>query len=105
PAEHARDGAPRGNGNPQEDSPMLRPCLQLAALAALALSAAAQSPCCDPWTDLGQALAGAAGAPNLDATGSLADGTQLVLDLDGAAASAPSWLVAGLTELSAPFKG
>jgi glyoxylase-like metal-dependent hydrolase (beta-lactamase superfamily II) len=84
---------------------MLRSSLLLAAVAVLALRAEAQSPCCDPWTDVGQSLAGTTGAPSLDATGSLADGTQLVLDLDGAAHSAPSWLVAGLASLSAPFKG
>ncbi|HEX5011686.1 MAG TPA: MBL fold metallo-hydrolase [Planctomycetota bacterium] len=74
-------------------------------LAGTTLRAAAQSPCCDPWTDLGQALAGASGAPTFEATGSLADGTQLVFELDGAAASAPSWLLAGFTSLAAPFKG
>jgi len=74
-------------------------------LAATTLRAAAQSPCCDPWTDLGQALAGASGAPSLEATGSLADGTQIVLDLDGAAPIAPTVLVAGLTTISVPFKG
>ena len=67
--------------------------------------AAAQSPCCDPWTDLGQSLAGAAGAPYLEATGSLADGTQVTLSLEEAAPSAPAWFVAGLTSLDAAFKG
>ena len=82
-----------------------RSLLAFALVLAAAPLVAAQSPCCDPWTDLGQALAGGAGTPTLDATGSLADGTQLVLDLDGAAPSAPTWLVAGLSALSATFKG
>ncbi len=67
--------------------------------------AAAQSPCCDPWTDLGQALAGTHGAPSLEATGSLAEGTLVSLSVDGALETAPAWLVVGLSELGAPFKG
>ena len=66
---------------------MRQPAALLAALA-LALTiphAAAQSPCCDPWTDLGQALAGAAGAPSLEAIGSLADDTQVSLSVHDAA--------------------
>ena len=51
------------------------------------------------------ALAGASGAPSHEATGSLADGTQLVLELDDAAASAPTWLLAGVTSINAAFKG
>jgi hydroxyacylglutathione hydrolase len=74
------------------------------ALAALT-RAASQSPCCDPWTDLGQSLAGASGPPSLQATGSLADDTQIVLDLEDAAAVAPTVLVGGLTSIDAPFKG
>lgn len=83
---------------------MLRPSMLLAALA-LALPAAAQGPCCDPWVDVGQSLAGASGAPSHEATGSLADGTQLVLELDDAAASSPTWLFAGVTSINAAFKG
>src|SRR5262245_63901950 len=81
------------------------PVALVLSLAVAAQLAAAQSPCCDPWTDLGQALAGAAGAPDLQATGSLADGTQLVLDLLAAAPVAPAVLVVGQSALSAPFKG
>jgi glyoxylase-like metal-dependent hydrolase (beta-lactamase superfamily II) len=79
--------------------------LSLLLLLAAAPLAAAQSPCCDPWTDLGQSLAGASGTPDLVATGSLADGTKLSFALDGAAQGAGAWLVAGLSSLSAAFKG
>ncbi|MHC5211898.1 MAG: MBL fold metallo-hydrolase [Planctomycetota bacterium] len=59
----------------------------------------------DAWTDLGQALPGAGGAPLLDGSGSLAGGTLATLTLTGAASSAPATLVIGLSELSVPFKG
>lgn len=90
---------------------MLRRCHPPLALLALACTVPpatplrAQDPCCNPWTDLGQALPGTHGAPQLEASGSLADDTQLTLDLDGALEAAPAWLVAGLAQLGAPFKG
>ncbi len=79
--------------------------LVLLAVALCALPARAQDICCNPWTDVGQSLPGTHGAPQLEASGSLADGTQVTLDLDGALEAAPAWLVAGLQQLGAPFKG
>jgi hydroxyacylglutathione hydrolase len=70
-----------------------------------ALPAAARAQCCDPWTDLGQSLPGTHGAPLLEASGSLADLTLVTLDLSAALQSSPAWLVAGLAQLDAPFKG
>ena len=61
--------------------------------------------CCDPWVDLGGGLPGTGGPPSLDAVGSLADGTQLTLSVQGAAANASAVLVAGLGTIDAPFKG
>jgi glyoxylase-like metal-dependent hydrolase (beta-lactamase superfamily II) len=74
-------------------------------LGLLAGSLAAQDPCCDPWNDLGQSLAGARGAPHLQPMGSLADATQFVLDVQGAAPSAAGLLFAGFSDLSKGFKG
>jgi len=76
----------------------------VALLLALAPGASAQV-CCDPWTDLGQSLPGTHGAPLLAASGSLADLTQVTLDLENARENAPAWLVVGLAPLNAPFKG
>ena len=77
----------------------------LLALCLIAARIAAQDPCCDPWTDLGHALAGAGGAPQLQAIGSLAEDTQFVLDVQGATPSALGWLFTGVNELSTGFKG
>jgi len=83
---------------------------RLARLALVAAScsvpgAALRAQCCDPWTGLGQSLAGTHGAPVLQASGSLADSTQVTIDLSGALENAPAWLVIGLAQLDAPFKG
>ena len=78
----------------------------LAGALARALShPAAALPASDPWTDLGQSLAGGSGAPLLTGSGSLAGGTTATLQLTGAKALAPSLLVVGLAPLNAPFKG
>jgi len=58
-----------------------------------------------PWTNLGHALAGVAGAPLLVGTGTLVGGTPLSLALTGAKPAAPALLVIGLSALEAPFKG
>ena len=57
------------------------------------------------WSDLGHGLAGAGGVPVLVGSGSLAGGSQCTLALNLARPSAPLWLVAGLTQIDAPFKG
>ena len=77
----------------------------LAIVIAAAPHARAQSPCCDPWTDLGQGLAGAHGVPAFEAIGSLADNTHVTFALSGALENSQCWLVFGLTQLGAPFKG
>ncbi len=61
--------------------------------------------CCDPWTDLGQSLPGTHGAPLLEASGSLAELTQVTLDLDNALENSQAWLIIGVAQLGAPFKG
>jgi len=58
-----------------------------------------------PWIDLGHALAGVAGEPQLSATGALVEGTLVEMLLSEAAPVAPATLVIGLSELSAAFKG
>src|SRR5262245_60580039 len=78
----------------------------LAAALALTLAhPAAALPAGDPWTDLGQSLAGGSGAPLLTGSGSLAGGTTATLLLTNAKPSAPALLVVGLSPLNAPFKG
>ena len=57
------------------------------------------------WSDLGQALAGASGAPFLAGAGALVAGSPLQLAVTGAAPLAPAVLVVGLSVLDAPFKG
>lgn len=61
--------------------------------------------CCAGWKDLGSALAGGAGTPHLTGAGTLLAGDDITLSLTDAAPSAPTTLVVGLSELSAPFKG
>ncbi|MFT7462044.1 MAG: hydroxyacylglutathione hydrolase [Pseudohongiellaceae bacterium] len=61
--------------------------------------------CCDPWTDLGDALSGTHGAPLLEGTGSLAGNTLATLSLTNALENAPVFVVMGLTNISVPFKG
>jgi len=57
------------------------------------------------WSDLGQALAGAAGAPFLQGDGALIAGTHAEVALSGAAPLTPATLVIGLSALEDPFKG
>ncbi len=58
-----------------------------------------------PWTDLGFALPGAGGAPELSGTGTLAAGSPGSLDLADAAPLAPSLLFLSLGSMPVPFKG
>ncbi len=58
-----------------------------------------------PWTDVGCELAGTAGPPDLDATGSLLFGSTNVIALSNAAPSAPCLLVASLASTPTPFLG
>ncbi len=58
-----------------------------------------------PWVDVGQALAGAGGAPLFFGEGDLVAGQPMAVTLAGAAPGAPATLVVGLSELSDPFKG
>ena len=58
-----------------------------------------------PWSDLGGALAGSAGLGALTPDGPVIAGMPVSLFLAGAPASTPAWLVVGLSQLGAPFKG
>jgi len=61
---------------------------------------------CDPvWSDLGQALAGAAGEPVLMGSGPLIAGSTASLTLTQAASSAPSVLLVAVTSVPVPFLG
>jgi glyoxylase-like metal-dependent hydrolase (beta-lactamase superfamily II) len=84
--------------------PALRPALA-AALLSLVVARAVPALPGDPWTDLGQSLAGAGGAPLLTGSGTLAGGTTATLLLTNAKPFAPTLLVVGLSALNAPFKG
>jgi hypothetical protein len=58
-----------------------------------------------PWTFVGHALAGGAGAPALQGDGPLLPDTDATLTLAAAAPSAPAWLVLGGAAALAPFHG
>ena len=55
--------------------------------------------------DLGLGLAGGAGVPVLNGSGSLANGSPVSLALSGALASTPAGLFLGVSRVDAPFKG
>jgi hypothetical protein len=59
----------------------------------------------DPWTDLGGALPGSIGDPQLAATGSLQVGDLMTLDLSSALPGATAGLFFGLSPVALPFKG
>jgi glyoxylase-like metal-dependent hydrolase (beta-lactamase superfamily II) len=59
----------------------------------------------NPWSDLGQALPGSAGAPLLEPHGPLANGSPTVLELRQARANAQAFLVGGLSSLALPLAG
>ena len=58
-----------------------------------------------PWVDLGFAVAGVSGLPQLDGSGSLADGTPGFLQLVDAAPLAPAALYMSTSSTPTPFKG
>jgi hypothetical protein len=57
------------------------------------------------WTDLGHALAGSAGLPQLLGSGELVGGSTVTMTLRGAKPFAPVWFILGLTAVNQPFKG
>jgi hypothetical protein len=61
--------------------------------------------CPSPWSDLGFALAGAAGPPLLAGTGPLVEATAGALTLSDAASSATALLFVSVASRPAPFKG
>lgn len=59
-----------------------------------------------PWVSLGGGLAGTGGVmPCLVGAGELGEGDQFSLGVANGPANAPAWLVTGLSQLNAPFKG
>ena len=59
----------------------------------------------DPFTDLGNGLAGTNGTPTLTGTGTLAPLSPVGLQLASAKPSSTTTLIIGLSALNAPFKG
>ncbi len=59
----------------------------------------------EPWEDLGHALAGSQGEPQLTGLGSLVAGSPVELTLAQALAGAPAFLVVGFGVVNQPFKG
>ncbi|MCB9896455.1 MAG: hypothetical protein H6825_00500 [Planctomycetes bacterium] len=57
------------------------------------------------WTELGTGLAGTSGVPQLDGTGLMLGNDPWTLTLTDAGADKGAWLVLGLAEVDAPFKG
>ncbi|RKY18922.1 MAG: hypothetical protein DRQ55_12060 [Planctomycetota bacterium] len=57
------------------------------------------------WNDLGHALAGALGDPNLTGSGDLLPLTPVSTSLSNALPGGSAWLLIGLSALNAPFKG
>jgi len=57
------------------------------------------------FVNLGNGLAGTSGTPTLLLAGPLSAGSQLDVSLADALGSSTAWLVLGLTQLDAPFKG
>jgi len=63
------------------------------------------TPVDQPIVDLGGALAGGAGTPQLSAAGTLVAGTPLALTLSDTMPVSTAWRVAGTSRIDAPFKG
>ncbi len=57
------------------------------------------------WVDLGGALAGSQGDPELTGSGDPLPGGAVTLELSSAAATAPAFLVVGVSQLGIPFFG
>ena len=90
---------------PVPGSPACRPLLAALAAVALAAPPTHAGGCCNPWTDLGNGLAGAHGEPLLVGTGSLAGGTSALISLTGALENSLAALFVGFGQANAPFKG
>jgi len=58
-----------------------------------------------PWTDMGAALAGSAGEPQLDSSGTLLPGSTVTLTLTAAKPTSDAWLIIGRRRVCQPFKG
>jgi len=58
-----------------------------------------------PWTDLGNALAGTNGDPELCGAGMLNAGDEISIDLSNALENSTAWLAVGFTQVNVPFKG
>ncbi len=57
------------------------------------------------WSDLGQALAGAAGLPHLVGIGTLVEGTDVTMMVSKLLANDVATLIVGVSTIHAPFKG
>ena len=58
-----------------------------------------------PWSELGHSLAGAAGWSRLQGFGTLAPGSPVTVRVSNGQPGSPALLIAGMGQLSAPFKG
>ena len=61
--------------------------------------------CCGPWEDIGFALSGASGAPELLGEGELAGNDPIDLHLSNVPASTTAWMVLGLAQANIAFYG
>ena len=74
-------------------------------LSSYRLVARVLDPATGPWLNLGHALAGLHGAPQLAGNGGLSAGSPVSLALSGAKENAPATMVIGLAAANVPFKG
>ena len=58
-----------------------------------------------PWALVGSGLPGTAGLPQIDGDGPLLAGEPMTIALEDARPNSTAWLVTGLSQLGAPFKG
>jgi hypothetical protein len=58
-----------------------------------------------PWTGLASGLVGSTGIPLLTGSGTLLAVTPILVKLTNAKPFSPSWLIVGLSQINAPFKG
>ena len=73
--------------------------------AALVLIIAGVAEAAGTWTDLGYALPGTFGLPQLQCHGSLLPDSSLVVDLSNTLPAAKAYLVIGASAIYAPYKG
>lgn len=59
----------------------------------------------EPWTDLGDALAGSFGAPELTGTGTLTASSPTTVTLSSALNNSTAYLVVGVSQIDSPLKG